>query len=517
MMKKINEPFLEFIRGRFENESTENQGWNDPGELVFHQAISVIEDSKEKTKGSLFIPIAILVGILFISYTAWTLVGNNDTSTTVGSASFVEENQTESLGQELNSTAVIAKPNKTEQKGLNEVAIENTSAQDRLPIAQKSTEEVVTQNTTTEEVVSQNIVKEEVVLQDVVNINDVTNNIVKVKSGLPQDNVPSQNLGLHNVSKKSESAIVNLSKEIVKYKELASIDQLGLIQMQAALEVSQRALPILQSEVDLGQTKTSISNPNRASITASVRNSLTNMKVENHVHTGTVGGQDKFKSGLGFNIEFRKPISKKLSVLASASYDRMQHQNYSTNEMDYDKSNESRVNTNGEVTYTDEVVIHSLVGSFTENMEFNIDPLLTDENSTLTQSVEFKHSATVINLGTGLSYNILDGNAFTWDASISGGVSLLTGLSAQMTSTYSVDNLALEGKGWSDGDVSDNNSFFATASLGTSFGYKISENLSLQAGGSFQVGISDINRNLETNVTSRTRVWTTQIGLRSYF
>ena len=112
---------------------------------------------------------------------------------------------------------------------------------------------------------------------------------------------------------------------------------------------------------------------------------------------------------------------------------------------------------------------------------------------------------------------ILDGNAFTWDASISGGVSLLTGLSAQMTSTYSVDNLALEGKGWSDGDVSDNNSFFATASLGTSFGYKISENLSLQAGGSFQVGISDINRNLETNVTSRTRVWTTQIGLRSYF
>lgn len=194
--------------------------------------------------------------------------------------------------------------------------------------------------------------------------------------------------------------------------------------------------------------------------------------------------------------------------MASAGFDRISSQSVASSVLEFNENNIIGS------TYVDDVVIHSPMGAFTQEMSFDIDSRSSDE---INHTVWIDQSASLYNLSLGLSYNLLETDAILWDASISGGASYITEIQGTFFSEYQIGGEKVGDKDWFDSNNFRKAPVFASTSLNTSFTYKLTDKLGIQIGGGYQLGLTDVNKNIQNQVNSRSRIWTTQVGIRRTF
>jgi len=501
MRKDSNEQSFEFIRDLFENESENNQGWNDPGNMVFSNAIEAIETQSSKRRGSLLFPIVTIVGILAMVTTAWFITNQPDSN-------------------QVSVHDTLATTNTTANKEVPTVIDQHVSEvveSDEILIAQSPAENS-----------NQFIIKEKkakaalVVTPTRNNLKSTTKPIqasnttlsspVQVQTGLPNDLNESRDLGLKNITREANS-IANLENEINRYKNLTSIDKLASLPVSDYVNMTSLTAPVtLDQQVYVPSVNKVESTLPAASLVLAFRNNFTTIKAIDSPYNVTIDGQNQYSHGLGFNIEFRKPVTQRLSILASAGFDRISDQSTALSVLEYNETNE--INNDQGTTYVDEVTIHSPMGAFTQEMRFDIESRSSDE---INHTVWIDQTASLFNLSAGFSYNLVDTDAILWDASLSGGVSYISQIQGTFFSEYEIDDKKVGDKDWFDSNNFVKAPVFASTTLSTSFTYKLTDRLGVQIGGGYQLGLSDVNKNIKNQVNSRSRIWTTQVGIRRTF
>ncbi len=509
MRKDSNEQTFEFIRDKFELESAENQGWNDPGDMVFLSAMDTIATQGSKRRGSLLLPIIGIVSLLAVVTTVWFATNQSDITGVSVNDNNIATSKVE-LSNKQHLTAEVHEANKITA---------GVIANDNIKLSTESPSHIESPSHTANQSDSQSIAE---LAQSGASNNEslkansnaipvntsVVSNPIKVRAGLPTDLNESKDLGLKNITREANS-IAKLENEIVRYKHLTAVDKLTSLPISNFLNTTTpNTLVVLEQQV---YVPTVINNERvlpAASIVLGFRNTFTTIKAVDSPYHVTLEGQNQYKHGLGFNIEFRKPISQKFSILASAGFDRISSQSVASSVLEFNENNIIGS------TYVDDVVIHSPMGAFTQEMSFDIDSRSSDE---INHTVWIDQSASLYNLSLGLSYNLLETDAILWDASISGGASYITEIQGTFFSEYQIGGEKVGDKDWFDSNNFRKAPVFASTSLNTSFTYKLTDKLGIQIGGGYQLGLTDVNKNIQNQVNSRSRIWTTQVGIRRTF
>ena len=482
----------DLFKKRFEEESSQDLGWNTPPDFLFEDAIAVVNREKSKKRRNLLY-FVIAIG----------LVGLFSTLHYYSSSKFadLESKILELEAVQVHNSAQDVSPvigNLTETYSIDKVIDQN------IEQVSPSTKEVVNNEVQYQPISKEN--KLDLVTAQHRQLRPVTRNFQGQAS--TQNHLASSQRIFENKTNKSP---LSQGLKVALLSGTANITSKPLSQL-----VSESTMDIDYSSGFVSGVVTNDIEERRPKSVLSVlyRNNYSAIRTSGEIEGTIMSGAEDFYNGSGLAITYSHPVSKKFSLLGGVALDKILNKTSIKTSRTYDKANENSIGQNL-VEFEMPSTIESPFGSFDDTVILILDPRAANQDDVVEHNTSLIQKASVLNFSLGAQYHIIDNEKFQWNISTSAGLSYILQLETDVQSSFKMQDRIM-------GTVSENvtdklNTTFATGEVQTSFSYNLRNNWRLQIGGGYQMGLSDIRNDLNSSFSSKLHMWHTSIGLSKSF
>lgn len=477
------------FKDRFDQESNNDLGWNNPPDFLFEDAINSINNqNKKKRKSILFILLAgfVLTGVMINQY--------------------YFSNRIENLESQVEKISAV-------ESTKSEVSSAGTLSADQTII---DTEQVIVAKKAEESVTSKSLAKE------------------KTTSIMVGSEKEADLLDNFSVEKrKSRSALISEKNQLKKQSVIttprvteSNKEEITLLSAIPTLSFITRAsVSILLMDDNSRQIVLDRTPDIKASTPVSKLQSRIGLRLERNISTlrmtAPLGTQDltlydNYYSGVGVHLDYVLPISSKLELVSSVSYRKISNESLAESTLAYQKGIE--VDMPGEMAiYEMDNEIESPLGTLEERMQLFVDPSLTKEGDMLQQSISLDQCVSIIGLSSGFSYKLLDTQKFTWAASAQPSLNIILGMESNMHSQYEMHDVLMGESESKLVEAANTRKLYGSLNLSSSFSYKLSNDFQLSFGLGYQRGMSSLRKDMNNSSGTYLNSWTTNVGISKSF
>ena len=500
MSKRPDNINFDHFKSQFEEQSSQNLGWNDPPDFVFDEAIAVVNGQKNlDNKKNLFLLLALLgigllIGVLLYSHKKVTTLEHKVDLLSVGSLdsdiSSHNGDGTLDKGQALDA-AVSSDDSKVVDR------------KEEIVVAEYSTSNLVNNTFANKPAITSEISEE----PKVINASNAfdQNSATIIRDIQVNETAVSEYSRLSNPTKDNKVNPAPIGGSDILYN-LKMLDY-----KIYPLETESRPIELYN---DISWAEKAAKNDFTISF-AAIRN-FTTLSMSEYSGPQVLTAYDDYYSGVGYQVGLSLPVSPKLNWVNAVAYNRFNNESFNTSSNSYNKINEFSINP-GSTMYLMDMDIESPVGVLNETMAFEVDPLLTNEGDVIEDKVTIGQYLNVFSLSTGLEYALVQTKNINWYARTSIGAAYISKLATRMDSEIIMNDKTMDTFSTSFEKVKNLNSLYSFLEVSSGVDYKLSQKYSLTFGVGYSKSINSLRSGATGEPKTHLHNWSTTLGVSRSF
>lgn len=489
MNKREEKNITEFFQDQFASDKLDGQGWNNPPDSIFSEALNEIalQNNKKKDRKKVFF---VLSSILLLVFTFGSFF--------------------------------IVKLTKLE-KQLDVITTEQPSAPNNFvnskPLSQKNIP------TDTKQILSAPVVsKSKIVTAPSVSSVSSSSRQLEFKnlkraqnSATPTKN-KSANIKDDSLEKKSKANNLFAEERGLKRKPI-QFKTAALLNPQLKIE-NLESRSLFDKQIELAQLENpQLEKDNYAQNTLSllIRSNATSLKMLGQLDSNQkLTEYDRLYFGYGLEFAYEIPLARKISLIPSFSFNKLNNETESEFYLNYIKSLETPMNQS-EAEYSMDYNMNTPVVDLENSMNFMVDPSLTENGDLIKANSRIRHSLSVINSSAALRYYFIKNSKISLSSDLPLGLNYVTHFESKVLSAYSMNSSVLgqEEKYMSDKHQLKN--FYGTIGISTQFQYNLSNKLNLNFGFGYSHSLNSIRNNPLVDSKTYLVNWSSKIGVTKQF
>jgi len=502
MSRQPRNKVAQAFKEKFEEASNIDHGWNSPPDFIFEEAIATVNNKKEKKKKRNF---------FFMLFSSLVLV--------LIFSQVLSYNKVSTLEDKINSISIKGGSQEVDHNQ-NSISATETAINTRPAVAQKAIEDSSTNTTTKQSIITTN--SESRLTPSYSALNSASAKTSQTKEKVSSENSISKDQAISSDYTSAQNTSVTVDKPLkennaiqtltsVNDERLSSLALIPSIAL-AMIDAKKTALPELRSDLAIDIEK---KNGLELTLTLIRNNSTFAMNGKFHSEQ-SLTKYDDFYTGSGIQLGLSLPLGNKLKWINAFSFNKIHNQSEANLDASYSKANE-KADSEGMTMYETSMHLESPVGSFSQSMAFTVDPALAHEGDIISDHVKINQCLDVLSLSSGLRYDLLQKNRFTWSTDLSLGLSYISELESELKSEVSMMNHSMGTSNKTMSNANQLNKFFGFVELATDFNFAVTKDYRLHFGLGYAQSISSLRSTADGGPSTQLINWSSNVGVTKRF